>query len=250
MPAAYDTYDYPSYWQGREYEHGSDVIAIKSFLKKIAKITVALEIGTGFGRLVNTFYHRAKKIILTDPSSKLLSLARKSFPKRNISFLNITIENIPNKIKRGSCDLVICVRVLHHLEDIDLAFSVCESLLKRKGYLICEFPNKCHFKALISEYLRGNFTFASDLTTKDLRGDINKDKAIPFYNYHPDYITKKLIDSGFKIVEKRSVSNIRIPFLKRLFPVSLFLSLESLLQKPLASINFGPSIFLLAQKKG
>jgi hypothetical protein len=52
MPAAYDTYDYPSYWEGRDYEHGSEEIAIKGFLNRIAKIKTALEIGAGYGRLV------------------------------------------------------------------------------------------------------------------------------------------------------------------------------------------------------
>ena len=37
MPAAYDKYDYPSYWIGRDYEHGSEVIAIEGFLKIFQK---------------------------------------------------------------------------------------------------------------------------------------------------------------------------------------------------------------------
>ena len=37
MSPAYDTYDYLSYWEKREYEHESEVIALSAFLKKIAK---------------------------------------------------------------------------------------------------------------------------------------------------------------------------------------------------------------------
>ena len=249
MPAAYDTYDYPSYWKGREYEHGCDILAIKSFLQKIPEINTVVEAGSGFGRLVPSFSFRAKKIILTDPSTKLLKLARERLKSEKFNFLKIKIKNLPNKIKGKSVDLIICVRVLHHLEDIEEAFIVFNKILKDKGYLILEFPNKCHFKARVSKYLRGDFTFASDIFPKDLRSKINKkEKTIPFYNYHPDYIAKKLTSNGFEILERRSVSNIRSPLLKKFFPVSLFLSIESYLQKPFASFNFGPSIFLLARK--
>ncbi len=250
MPAAYDTYDYPAYWKGREYEHGSDIIAIKSFLEKIPSLSSVVEIGAGFGRLVPSFSYRAKKIVLTDPSAKLLNLARKQLKNKNINFLKIKIENIPNKINLNSTDLVVCVRVLHHLENIDKAFLACNKILKNKGYFILEFPNKSHFKARVTEYLRGNFTFASDILPKDLRSPKNiRKETIPFYNYHPDYIVKKLEDSGFEIISKRSVSNVRNQFLKKFFPINLFLAIEAYLQKPLASINFGPSIFLLARKK-
>lgn len=249
MPAAYDSYDYPGYWQGREYEHESDVLAIKSFLESIPKINTALEVGAGFGRLVPSFSYRAKKVILTDPSAKLLKLARKNYSAKNVQFLQISVENLLKKVRRNTADLALCVRVLHHIEDVDEAFKICNEILKKGGYFIIEFPNKCHFKARVREFLHGNFTFPIDIFPKDLRRKRDKSKTIPFYNYHPDIIAKKLEESGFEIIERRSVSNIRSPFLKRFFPVSFFLSIEKFLQRPLSYIDFGPSIFILSKKK-
>ena len=75
MGAHYDSYDYPAYWQDRDYEHNSEIEAIKAFLGKIPEINNILDIGTGYGRLTPTYSFRAKKIILSDPSSKLLSKA-------------------------------------------------------------------------------------------------------------------------------------------------------------------------------
>ena len=69
MAAAYDNYDYPSYWQGREYEHQSDVIALKSLLDQIPAIRALLEVGVvacGFAHQlviaadVETLLHRAR----------------------------------------------------------------------------------------------------------------------------------------------------------------------------------------------
>ena len=64
MPAAYDSFDYPSYWEGREYEHNSELIALRRLISLIPKIDTLLEIGAGFGRLTPEYLYRAKRIIL------------------------------------------------------------------------------------------------------------------------------------------------------------------------------------------
>lgn len=249
MSAAYDTYDYPSYWEGRDYEHGSEVIAIKGFLEKIPKITKILEIGAGYGRLVPSYLFRAKRTILTDPSSVLLKLARENLQDKNIKFIHTGIENLPNKIRGKSVDVVILVRVLHHLDDTDKAFAIIHKILKNRGYFVLEFANKCHFKATLLEFLRGNFTFAHEIFPKDLRTKRSKKKGdIPFLNFHPDVIKDKLKEAGFNIITTRSASNFRSSFLKNILPTSLLLSIEKFLQPILAKVNFGPSIFILVQK--
>jgi len=73
MPAAYDSYDYPSYWKGRDYEHKSEFLAIRKLISKISEMGRVVEIGAGFGRLLPSYYFRAKKVYLTDPSGKLIS---------------------------------------------------------------------------------------------------------------------------------------------------------------------------------
>lgn len=253
MAAAYDTYDYPSYWIGREYEHFSEISAIKMSLQKISKIRNILEVGAGYGRLAKTYLYRGRKIILSDPSSKLLAIARDELEverNREIKFIHSSLENLPKKIKSGTIDLVVCVRVLHHIQDIDLAFCLISKLLSRRGYLILEFANKRHAKATINEMLKGNLTFPLDIFPKDLRSKRNiKKKTLPFINYHPDDVVEKLEENGFEIIEKRSVSNARNSFFKKIIPLETLLEIEKVFQKPLARINFGPSIIILARKR-
>ena len=62
MPAAYDNYDYPAYWKGREYEHSSEFLAIKEILLKIPKVDRSIEIGAGFGRLLPIYQFRVKRL--------------------------------------------------------------------------------------------------------------------------------------------------------------------------------------------
>ncbi len=252
MSAAYDTYNYLTYWVGRDYEQKSEIIALKSFLQKIKKIKKILEVGAGFGRLVPSYAFRAKKIILTDPSAKTLKIARETFANRkNIKYIHSSLENLPEKVRPASINLVIMIRVFHHIKNADSAFRIIHRMLLPNGYFIFEFTNKRHIKAILREIFRGNFIFFKDLGTTDVRSRKSKKMGtLPFLNYHPNEIREIISQYGFEVVEKRSASNFRSSFLKNIFSTELLVAIDGLLQKPLSFINFGPSIFILARKRG
>lgn len=249
MPAAYDSYDYPNYWKHRGYEHQSEVIAIKAFLRKIPKITTALEIGAGYGRLADIYSYRVKRLILSDPSGKLLKIARENIKNKKTKFVHSTIQNLSKKVKPHSADLIVMVRVMHHLDEPEEAIETIERLLTKDGYLILEFANKRHIKAMIERFLKGDFTFIADIFPKDIRSKRNiKANTLPFINYHPDLICHLLEKHNFKIIEKRSVSNIRLPFIKTILPIDILLFIEKYMQELLSHFKLGPSIFVLAKK--
>lgn len=249
MSAHYDSYDYPSYWDNRGYEHQSEVIALNAFLARIPKLKKILEIGAGFGRLTPHYIYRAEKLVLADPSRKLLNIAKKTFTQKKVIFIQSDIENLPQKIRPHSQDLIILVRVLHHVKDVARVFIAVRKMLSKNGYFILEFPNKNHLKAVVRQFFKGNFTFLLDIFPKDIRSKkFIKPEVLPFNNYHPDKIKELLIESGFKIIETRSVSNIRSPLMKKFLPFDFILFLEKCLQKILSYINFGPSLFILVKR--
>jgi len=250
MPAAYDTYNYPSYWDDREYEHKAEYYAIRTLLDKIPDIKTIIEIGAGYGRLFSSFSYRAKKIILSDPSASSLSLARKKIRNnKKAIFIQSSLENLPNQLRGGTSDLVIMVRVLHHIKDTQEAFKIVAKLLKENGFFILEFANKGHIKATLREFYKGNLTFPLDISPIDKScKKSRKNKCLPFINYHPDAIIEQLKNAGFTIIEKLSVSNIRSTFLKKIITTATLIDIEKALQKPLSHLNFGPSIFILAKK--
>lgn len=252
MPAAYDSYDYPSYWKGRDYEHKSEVLAISRLLFKIPEINKVLEIGAGFGRLLTSYKFRAKKVVLSDPSAKLISKAiRKYRNLKNVEFIQSSLQNLKSKKGLRNFDLILMVRVLHHIEDIDMAFKIIGQLLSKRGYFILEFPNKNNLKASIRNILRGNITYPISIFPVDIRSKYNKRKGtLPFINYNPDQIIEKLKENDFEIIEIRSVSNIRSTLLKKLIPLHTLLDIEKLVQLPFSKIYFGPSFFVLARKRG
>lgn len=252
MPAAYDNYDYPSYWKGREYEHKSEFLAIRSLISKISDVGKVIEIGAGYGRLLPSYLFRAKKVLLTDPSAKLISKADRRYSKyKNVEILQSKLQSLDGRKDLGKFDLCLMVRVLHHIVDIDEAFAIINRLLTKRGYFILEFPNKSHAKASIRHILNGDLTYPINIFPIDIRSKKSVKKGtLPFINYHPYQIVEKLKEHDFDVIEVRSVSNIRSSFLKRLFPINTLIDLERLLQIPFAKINFGPSIFILARKRG
>ena len=252
MVAYYDSYDYSSYWSGREYEHESEVVCLKEFLAKIPKIDRTIEIGGGYGRLVPYYIYRTKLAILTDPSAKLLSLAKQQLATyKNIKYLQATLEHLPEKVQRKSFDLVMMIRVMHHIDNPEKAFEDIEKLVTPGGFFILEFANKIHFKKVLAETLKGNFGFVKQKEEVDVRSEKSKkQKTISFLNYHPGFIKQLLEKHNFEIIETRSVSNVRSPLLKRHLSKEVLVWLEKMLQKPFSYIFFGPSIFILAKKKG
>lgn len=250
MAAAYDTYDYPSYWKERDYEHKAEVVAIRNLLDRIPKIGKLLDAGAGFGRLTSYYYYRADKIIISDPSARLLKIARARFTKRKVRFIQSRLENLPKKIKSKSVDVVLLVRVLHHIENLDNAIATAYKLLNKNGYFILEFANKRHLKATILEFFKGNLTFAFDIFPKRVGKAKPQSNTLPFVNHHPDIVKETLRAQGFQIVDFLSVSNIRSTTLKKYIPVETLIYLEERLQRPLGKVLFGPSIFILAQKRG
>jgi len=258
MAAAYDSFDYEDYWKGRDYEHQSELYALREFLSKLKKVNTIADLGCGYGRITPSYINRAKRVILTDPSASLLKDLRNNlqFIKKQQSFsaktkvIQSNLENLPGKIRKNTVDLVILVRVLHHLKDPEKGILIASSFIRPGGYLILEFPNKLHGKALLKNIVRGNVTYPLDIFPADKRSFANiKKNTLPFMNYHPDSVIKCLKDNRLEIVSIRSVSNIRSSRLKKNIPLETLITIEKALQIPLARVFFGPSIFILAKKK-
>ena len=71
--------------------------------------------------------------------------------------------------------------------------------------------------------------------------------SITSFQYPVDEFRKKLIDNGFSVIDKLSVSNLRNNILKNHLSSKFLINIEKHIQKPFAKINFGPSIFILAK---
>lgn len=240
MPAHYDdpAFSYTQYWQGREYEHQSEILALTRLLSG-HKFSRSADIGGGFGRLTPILAAHSKKTFLIEPSARMRKLASGKFQV-------LAGSAAKTRLPDASLDCAMLVRVLHHIPNLSPVFTEIARIIKPNGYLVIEFANSLNFKSRFKSWLTGQPILP---TAIDLRSQTSiRRKYIHFVNHHPQTIQKTLSLCHFVTLQTLSVSNFRSPFLKKILPLKILLALESLSQSKLSTIHFGPSIFILARR--
>jgi len=238
-------FNYQDYWTGREYEQAAEEMAISRLLKG-EHFKQAIDVGGGYGRLSKFLTRFADKVILAEPSQQQLDIAK------------IYLKDTPNvqrklwqasdiKLNDGDVDLVLVVRVLHHLPEPAPEFKEISRVLKPGGTFILEFANDAHFLNRIRYGIHGKKV---PTTPVDISSEENKKKGeISFVNHHPKAILKLLQNAGFELESVLSGSNLRSPTLKKVLGKKPLLAAEKILQPLLAPIYFGPSIWFKLKKK-
>ena len=237
-------HNYRKYWEGREYEHAAEEMAIKRLLRG-KRFRNAVDVGGGFGRLCVLLENYADKVTLAEPSQQQLDLAKgflKGHPEIDRQLMQADDLQFPD----DSIDLLTMVRVMHHLPEPADEFNEIARVLSPDGYAILEVANYAHARNRLKHLLRGE---RMPVKPVDIRSEANRrDDEIPFVNHNPRTVIRQLSHAGLRVEATLSVSNLRSPRLKKMVPQPVMLTAEWLLQRPLASTYFGPSIFFLIRK--
>lgn len=237
-------HNYQKYWEGREYEHASEEIAIRRLLagKHFRK---AVDVGGGFGRLCLLLEDYADKVVLAEPSQQQLDLA-KNFLSDHPEIDQKLMQADDLQFKDGSIDLLTMIRVMHHLPDPTVEFSEIARVLSDDGEAIIEVANYAHARNRIKHIVRGR---RLPVKPVDIRSSENRrEDEIPFVNHNPKTVIRQLAHAGLEVERTLSVSNLRSPRLKKMLSPGVMTGMEKLLQRPMASVYFGPSIFFLVRK--
>ncbi len=238
------SHDYLHYWQGREYENAAEKVAIERLLK-CKRFKHAVDIGGGYGRLCVLLEYYADRVTLAEPSQQQLDLAKdflRGHPRTDCKRMQVEDLKFPD----GSVDLIVMIRVMHHLPEPETPFAELARTLSDDGYIILEMANYTHFRNRLKHLLKGKKMPDEPV---DIRSsDHRKVDNVPFVNHNPRTVIKQLSHAGLLVENTLSVSNLRSSGLKKVMPSSLMIALERFLQAPLASTYFGPSIFFLIRK--
>lgn len=238
------SHNYLRYWDGRDYEHASEEMAINRLLKG-KHFREAVDIGGGYGRLCVLLEQYADKVTLAEPSQQQLDIA-KDFLKDYPEVERKLMQADQLKFKDGSKDLITMIRVMHHIPDPSQEFSEISRVLADDGTFILEMANYAHGRNRIKHAFKLK---KLPVEPVDIRSEQNKGKdKIAFVNHNPKTVVKQLAHAGLKVDRVLSVSNLRSPALKKVVPQSVMLSLETFLQSALAKTYFGPSVFFLVKK--
>lgn len=238
------SHNYLRYWDGRNYEHAAEEMAIKRLLQG-KNFRHAVDVGGGYGRLCVLLEKYAKKVTLAEPSQQQLDIAAdylKDHPEVDRELLQA--DNL--KFKDGSIDLLTMIRVMHHLPDPSSEFREIARVLSDDGYAVIEVANYMHARNRV-KHIVGRRKFP--VQPVDIRSAKNKrDDEVAFVNHNPKTVVNQLAHSGLKVDRILSVSNLRSPGLKKVMPRNVMLAIEGILQPTLARSYFGPSVFFLVRK--
>lgn len=243
----YENYDYQEFWKEgkRLYEDRAERLALRKFLKGVKEDSkLFLDVGCGYGRLFNE-YKNFKNIILVDYSLKNLKTARDNIGKflkfdseklfsSMIYFIAADASCLP--LKSECADVVLTVRVVHHLNYPEKYFDEVARVLKNEGLYFLEFANKRNLKNIL-KYIIGRMHISPFNLIPSQVGET-------ILNFHPKYIISLLKSRGFTMKELISMSNFRLEFFKKHIGVELLLFFEKLYQRFFSFAAFGPSIFL------
>jgi ubiquinone/menaquinone biosynthesis C-methylase UbiE len=237
-------HNYLHYWDGRQYEHAAEELAINRLLTG-RHFRNAVDVGGGYGRLCVQLEHFADKVTLAEPSQQQLDIAS-DFLKDHPEIDRKLLQADDLKFKDGSIDLLTMIRVMHHLPDPSNEFAEISRVLAYDGYAIIEVANYMHMRNRLKHLAKLQ---KMPVKPVDIRSAANrKADEIPFVNHNPATVTRQLAQAGLEVEARLSVSNLRSVRLKKLMPREVMLGAERMLQRPLASVYFGPSIFFLVRK--
>ena len=221
------------FWEGqsRAYEDLAERRALARLLPPSGRRRL-LDLGGGFGRLAPA-YQGYDQVVLLDYSVSQLDYARKQLGDERFVYVAADIYRLP--LATDAVNTTVMVRVLHHLVDVPAAFRQVARVTCGGGTFILEFANKRHLKNIL-RHLMGRGTDPFDRHPHQF-ADLH-------FNFHPVWVERELLDAGFEIDQRLSVSLFRAAILRRIFPPRMLAALDAALQRVTAPLAIGPSIFV------
>ncbi|OQA23205.1 MAG: hypothetical protein BWY63_00390 [Chloroflexi bacterium ADurb.Bin360] len=228
------------FWDSsRAYEDGAERAALRVLLPPRGRRII--EIGAGFGRLAD-LYRGYETIVLFDYASTQLEQAVERLGEMDATqapqFVYIMADFYKLPFVPGLFDTVTMIRTLHHAVDAPAVLQGLARILAPKGSFVLEFANKHNLKALARYLLRRQTWSPFDREPVEF---------IPLnFDFHPRWIWEQLACAGLQRQAVRTVSHFRIGLLKRLFPTSWLVALDTLAQPTGRWWQWSPSVFVHA----
>jgi ubiquinone/menaquinone biosynthesis C-methylase UbiE len=229
------------FWtQDRQYEDLAERIALRSMLPPHGHRLI--EIGAGFGRLVD-LYAGYDEVVLFDYSRSMLQEARARWgdagPHGQPRYIYVAGDFYALPFVQGLFNAATMVRVIHHARDAAQVLRGINEIMVTGGTFVLEFANKRNLKA-ITRWLARQQTWNPFSSDPYEFAELN-------FDFHPQWIQDHLRRTGFTIRAVRSVSHFRINMLKSLVPARHLARLDGLIQPSGRWWQLSPSIFVQSQ---
>lgn len=216
--------------QGREFEDLTERKALGRLLPPTGGTLV--EIGAGFGRLAD-LYQGYDQVVLVDYSLSLLAEAKDRLgDDARYKFVAANVYHLP--LVDNLADVVVMIRVAHHLADVDAALTEIQRILRGGGVFVMEFANKRNAKA-IARFLLKKQSWSPFAPEPYEFVSLN-------FDFHPGWMKDALVRTGFQVEEELAISNFRLPLLKKHVSPALLARIDNVLAGPGARLALSPSV--------
>jgi SAM-dependent methyltransferase len=246
----YEGSDYRTrFWENanRDYEDLAERIALRRLLPAptsgSGRAGRLLEIGAGFGRLVD-LYRDYAHVILLDYSKSMLREARQRWGDvdaetgTRFTYLAADLYRLP--LRDNLVDTTCMVRVMHHVADVPKALRQIARAIRPGGAFVLEFASKHHLKSLARWLLRRQDWSPLDPEPVEFV-ELN-------YDFHPRWMRDRLAEAGLIVERTRAVSTLRVPLLKRLVSAPRLAAADGALQWTGEVYALAPSVFVRAHR--
>lgn len=226
------------FWEdeNRDYEDLAERTALRRLLPPSGRRL--LEIGTGFGRLVD-LYRGYERVLLLDYSKSMLREAQQRLG-RDARYTYIAADLYRMPLVDGLVDTTSVVRVIHHVADVPGALAQIYRVTRPGGTFVLEFASKYHLKSIARYLARRQAWNPFDLEPVEFVS-LN-------FDFHPRWMRAQLQEQGFEVERTRTVSHFRVPLLKRLVPARALAALDGALQWTGQWWACAPSVFVRARR--
>jgi SAM-dependent methyltransferase len=234
----YEGSDYQtSFWDhgGREYEDQTEARALRALLPKGGGLL--LDVGAGAGRNAPR-YEGFDRIVLFDYSRTQLAQAQARLG-RSERYVYVAGDVYRLPFVAGVFDMVVMIRVIHHLADAPAALRQIRAVLKPEAAFILEFANKRNLKAIARWLLRRQSWNPFDLAPVEF--------AALNFDFHPSAMLGWLRQAELPPQAIRALSYFRLSLL---CPVAWLVALDALVQPSGQWLQLSPSVFVRAQAAG
>ena len=177
--------------------HSFNLVRLEFIKKKNLKNSLnglkILDIGCGGGILCEPLSRLGADVTGIDSSEKAVEVAKEHAKVKNLKINYINAEL--SKIERCSFDIITCMEVLEHVENVDKIVSISNSILNKNGVFFGSTINKT-----LSSYLFAIF-FAENILQIIPKGTHEWKKFLK-----PNYVKKKFLKNGFNNFQVQGVN--------------------------------------------
>jgi SAM-dependent methyltransferase len=197
-----------------------------------------VEIGAGFGRLVDLYQGYDEVVIFDYARSQLLRAwdrlgAAGPGGRPRYRYVQADFYNLP--FAAGLFDAVVMVRTLHHAADAPAVLRGLAQILAPNGTLLLEYANKRNLKSIL-RYALGRQEWSPFAPEPVEFVELN-------FDFHPAWIRQQLTQAGLRIAQTRTTSHFRLGVLKRTVPTGLLVAMDRLCQPTGSLWQLTPSVF-------